>query len=1361
MNVLHYSENTFFDSGEIAFREWAIEMPEERLGELQAQLPAPSIGLNFRKPEAGEKLCIYYRKGRDGTETFRAGIEALMQDGTYRQVYDQEIPTSHANGIQLKDEVRTFCEEEEKTATIVQNAEKSTHSQKEALLKRLGEMANEQQEIERMEEQDKKSEFDEELLKFNNGELSEAHVFNLGKPGEILKNCGFPPNDRIELAASRLRLKASQGNHPFEIMDIAGLDKALQNPVAVFEYGNGSKSQNVIVNLEKDGKNFLVGVFFNQRQRGYEVSDIRGLFNRDNMDWMRWIQQGKMIYGDKEKIQVLSAQQRTNLAEVNSKEARTSSDSYYLDSVDSILQKFGDVKDIYTKDFPEYAEQKEKFEIFKQFRNAYQETDSINAYDAVRDADEFYNAIKNNDKSVLEKFTNGIDKPEIAGAASVLLNAQTPQVGAVIASYNILPQSQEKSISQGRSEGIEREEKYFKAVNKQTGKVSGYGIDPSLEVWQTHWDLKVVDCTEIDKKEYDALLALTNNNVHENSKAPELKSTIGEIGFPDGEIRQYDNQEHFLKDLDAALADNTFDTSYRVYADNEALKEKARDIRLNYYDPMEAAERSQDGIVSFESVGLEGEHPLTAGNDLDRRLLHELSNDRIDVIEARNILDGMKRNGMELRYDSVPDAFVVNGWEDEFGEKIDNYVASIADLGHIAKREEVTDRKGFWDIQNEIEELKAVHPTLVENLRNQNPVEQRVNTERLARAAEVDWSDPMEAAEAVHNGVDNDYTDPIEALEEAYNTPENPPTEEDIEAEKILHDKYIQDELDKAVEDLQANGGLSDAAIEAEIAAQEEAEAYEEDSYHDEEEEPVLTFNDTNGNPHYPQEIISVLENFQKVETSKWNLPAEEKTAVFHLMQLTETDKNDFENSLAKLKEYMNAEEFNREEENYAKIFTPILLTSLGQDYDKETHAFSSEKFSYKFSTDDLKKEMPVIRGEIKSIIGNDFSGQNFKLTKDFQDELIEKGLVKPEEKFVLINEVEAVAKGTKIKPNQPYVSLTIPVDNNGKTEFVQTKYYHVSALEEPQKLEKFVGETSKEKEDKDVIIYGKTKVPEFATITQHGLENFKDMIIDSYEESSKSYLLKSEDGKKNVRVTENTLKVLTSDEYAKKSEGYTQDTKTAEKMIDSQYNDFFQLRDNCANNFRHNLAVFCRKEANSPLDALKVANSLISQMSKGEKQKTKELLNLLRKDGQTVNEVLIETYHEAVKETPLNEDYIKHNRYEKMIARPMYDVLSTEGEKIDRDFNLRIGDSVDITFKVDKNHGSKFSLRKESIYQNCKIISASKEGNIVTLMDGNKSFYDVPRDTFLKEYAQKQKNEHKMEKKVHRQHSMQIEIGR
>ena len=266
------------------------------------------------------------------------------------------------------------------------------------------------------------SNFDKELLDYKNGILGDSHIFNLGKPSEILQKCGFPPHDRIELASARLKLKSQQTNHPFDIEDIIGLDKALKSPIAVFEYGDKNKSQNVIVNLEKDGKNFLVGVFFNQKQRGYEVSDIRGLFNRDNIDWIRWIEQGKLIYGNKEKIQVSIAQQRTNLAEVNNQDVRTSSDTYYLDSTESILLKFGDVNDIFTKDFEFYKEQKDRNEVFKKFRNYYAQNDSLDFDVAKFQSDEFYDALENKNIEILKRYTSFDDNYEISNLAREILS---------------------------------------------------------------------------------------------------------------------------------------------------------------------------------------------------------------------------------------------------------------------------------------------------------------------------------------------------------------------------------------------------------------------------------------------------------------------------------------------------------------------------------------------------------------------------------------------------------------------------------------------------------------------------------------------------------------------------------------------------------------------------------------------------------------------------------------------------------------------------------------------------------------------------------------------------------------------------
>lgn len=339
--------------------------------------------------------------------------------------------------------------------------------------------------------------------------------------------------------------------------------------------------------------------------------------------------------------------------------------------------------------------------------------------------------------------------------------------------------------------------------------------------------------------------------------------------------------------------------------------------------------------------------------------------------------------------------------------------------------------------------------------------------------------------------------------------------------------------------------------------------------------------------------------------------------------------------------------------------------------------------------------------------------------------------------------------------------SQTYLSDENSESSKVQ-KYAESIDNSQTENSEESTQETEVKNEENQIQEeQPKTIIPEFAMITQHGLKTYTNMVVDNYEEHTKSYLLKSQDGQETVRITENTLKELTSNEHQQKAQSFDENTKAAEKMIETQYKDFFEPRKNCANNFRHNLSVFCRKEANSPLDALKVANSLISQMSKEEKRKTKDLLNLLRKDGQTVNEVIIDTYHEAVKEVPLNEEYLNNKRYDKMIARPMYDTITDKGQKLDRDFNLKIGDSVKVTFKVDKNAGTKFSLKKENLFQECTIISSSKEANKVTLMDGNKSFYDVPRDTFLKEYAKREKIEHKQEQKKQRSYSMKLDVER
>lgn len=179
--------------------------------------------------------------------------------------------------------------------------------------------------------------FNDELKQYVAGKLNGSHVFKLGYPNQILKSTGFP-NQPIELRASKLSEKANTEWHKFDIAEVKDLPKALEHPLAVFYYYN--QARNVITQIEVGGKQLLVGIHFTQNSKGIEINDIRGLFPKDNHEWLNWITESnpkgdsKLMYVDKQKIQALIDQQRTNLAEVEYLD---------LDLVESIVQKFENV----------------------------------------------------------------------------------------------------------------------------------------------------------------------------------------------------------------------------------------------------------------------------------------------------------------------------------------------------------------------------------------------------------------------------------------------------------------------------------------------------------------------------------------------------------------------------------------------------------------------------------------------------------------------------------------------------------------------------------------------------------------------------------------------------------------------------------------------------------------------------------------------------------------------------------------------------------------------------------------------------------------------------------------------------------
>ena len=151
-------------------------------------------------------------------------------------------------------------------------------------------------------------------------------------PGEILLSTGIP-NLPIQMNAKRLQAKATSYGHDFDLSEVKDLVNVLQHPLALFSYGDKTKAQNIIVSLQKDGNNFIVGLSLNPSVGGHklEINSIRNVFPKKNAEWLNWISQGKALYIDKEKVQNLIDQQRTILADV---------DYLDLDSAAKILKDF-------------------------------------------------------------------------------------------------------------------------------------------------------------------------------------------------------------------------------------------------------------------------------------------------------------------------------------------------------------------------------------------------------------------------------------------------------------------------------------------------------------------------------------------------------------------------------------------------------------------------------------------------------------------------------------------------------------------------------------------------------------------------------------------------------------------------------------------------------------------------------------------------------------------------------------------------------------------------------------------------------------------------------------------------------------
>ena len=162
-----------------------------------------------------------------------------------------------------------------------------------------------------MEPEEISNRFNSELQQQIDGTLPKGHIYSLGYPERNLLSAGLP-NLPIELNAIRLAEKASENyRHPFNIAILKNLPKAINDPIAVFSYGDKTKAVNIITEIEANRKNILVGIALNPEINGKKlnINSVRTVFPKDFSEWENWINQGKALYLNEEKMKAASQPQ--------------------------------------------------------------------------------------------------------------------------------------------------------------------------------------------------------------------------------------------------------------------------------------------------------------------------------------------------------------------------------------------------------------------------------------------------------------------------------------------------------------------------------------------------------------------------------------------------------------------------------------------------------------------------------------------------------------------------------------------------------------------------------------------------------------------------------------------------------------------------------------------------------------------------------------------------------------------------------------------------------------------------------------------------------------------------------------------
>jgi hypothetical protein len=382
METLAYGAEAYLKEGPKTISDTKLNNLYERIKEFLKDLKDAVRKGEYLSPEVRTLFdSLFGEQTQENVET----IQSTEHDHNTTEINPQEIKTETA-----ADDIDFYSDSFDK---VIKNENLSNEVRSKAVVKK----AEHEYSLQQIE--DTNNNFNAELDQYLEGKLEKGHIFRLGIPGQILRNTGFPAGQEIELTVEQFKRKANSHKHIFDPALLKDLVKKINEPVTVFRYGEKGNAQNVIIDIKQGDNNFLVGIHFYQDRKGTIISEIRGLYPKDTEKWLNWINQGKLLYANIEKLQTVVNQLQPNAVDMNNhnleqeapKETQRRTNpaevsNLNLEPIESLIRDNAEVKDYYPDEDNTYFTQTYYSESF---RDAGLSEFMLNYPDVVKEAARF------------------------------------------------------------------------------------------------------------------------------------------------------------------------------------------------------------------------------------------------------------------------------------------------------------------------------------------------------------------------------------------------------------------------------------------------------------------------------------------------------------------------------------------------------------------------------------------------------------------------------------------------------------------------------------------------------------------------------------------------------------------------------------------------------------------------------------------------------------------------------------------------------------------------------------------------------------------------------------------------------------